>query len=89
MKTAVKITLLTLPIFFLAVYAVQAQESESDTPPGIRIEPAGEADRQEEMRGEDYFENLLEKIKQSDPNEAARLEKLRNEDPRAFRREMR
>ncbi len=81
--------LLSLPVFLLAVYTVQAQEAESDTPPGIRIEPAGEADRQTEMRGDDYFENLLEKIRQDEPEEAARLEKLRDEDPRTFRREMR
>lgn len=81
MKTAAKIMLLSLPVFLFAVYSVQAQEPQAP--------PADDADRQTEMRGDDYFENLLEKIKQDNPEEAARLEKLRDEDLKTFRREMR
>ncbi len=81
--------LLSLPVFLLAVYAVQAQDVEAEAPPAAMSEPADDENRQAEMQGDDYFEKLLEKVKQDNPEEAARLEKLRNEDPRTFRREMR
>jgi uncharacterized membrane protein len=89
MKTAVKIMLLSLPVFLLAVYAVQAQDVETEAPPAAIAEPADDENRQAEMRDDDHFEKLLEKVRQHDPEEAARLEKLRDEDFRAFRREMR
>ena len=85
--------LLSLPIFLLVVCSLQAQESEANAPPmpPAISEPAAGLDQETEkpVRGEEYFTNIIEKIRQTDPNEAARLEKLRNEDPRLFRMEMR
>lgn len=90
-----KLFLLTVPVVLLTVCALQAKESEVNTPPPPTAvsapEPAASPNQEmkRSMRGEEFFTNLLEKIRQNDPNEAARLKKLRNEDPKLFREEMR
>jgi ribosomal protein S10 len=95
MKMTAKLFLLTVPVVLLTVCALQAKESEANTPPPPAAvsapEPAASPNQEmkRSMRGEDFLTNLLEKIRQDDPNEAARLEKLRNEDPKLFHEEMR
>jgi hypothetical protein len=91
MKTAVKIMLLSLPVFLLAVCSLQAQEANAPPPPPVISESAADLDQKIKgpVEGEMLYTKLLEKVRQNDPNEAARLEKLRNEDPKLFRREMR
>ena len=99
MKTAVKILLLSLPFTLLAVCSLQAKESDSNAPPSPPPEavspapqqpgePRAEFDRERPMR-EEVMTKVLEKIKKEDPNEAAKLENLRKEDPKAFRMEFR
>jgi hypothetical protein len=85
--------LLSLSIFLLAVCSLQAQESEANAPPPPPAisEPAADLNQETERPAQDenLYTKLLEKVRQNDPNEAARLEKLRTEDPELFRREMR
>lgn len=95
MKTAVKIILLSLPVFLLAVCSLHAQESEANAPPpppavlSSETSPPPEDENQEFMQSEDYFTKVIEKVRKTDPNEAARLEKLRGEDIRSFHQEIR
>ena len=91
MKTIVKIILLSLPVILLAVCTLRAEEPATAVPPIPQVAPpnetvnAPELTKERLMRGEEYFTDLLEKIKKDDPNEGARLEKLRSEDPKLFR----
>jgi hypothetical protein len=94
MKTAVKILLLSLPFTLLAVCSLQAKESDSNAPPPPQAvspspEQAGPGAERDRFMDQAYITNLLEKIKQEDPNKAAKLEKLRKENPMLFRMEMR
>ena len=69
-------------------YAQAAEPAESPPPPSA--EPIAEPSHGPGlMFNEEYITDLLEKIKQDDPNEAQRLEKLRKEDPHQFRAEIR
>jgi hypothetical protein len=90
MKASRKTALLILILFLTAafVYAQAAEPEESPPPP--QAEPMTEPPHGPgPMFNEEYITNLLEKIKQDDPNEAQRLEKLRQEDPHQFRAEIR
>jgi len=96
MKMTAKIFLLTAFVVLLAVCVLQAEEPKENTPPSPPAavsppepEAAPGQETKRPVRGEEFFTNLLEKIRQDDPNEAARLEKLRNEDPKLFREEIR
>jgi hypothetical protein len=87
MKATQKMALLPILILFSAAVFVYAQEVGQAEPPAA---PSPESpDRPRFMLSDDYIADLLEKIKQNDPNEAARLEKLQQEDPRQFRLEIR
>lgn len=96
MKATLKMTLLPMIILVLTAVIGYAQESESaappvEPPPPPQTEPSS-ALPPEGPRftlDESYIAELLEKIKQNDPNEAQRLEKLRQENPRLFQVEMR
>jgi hypothetical protein len=98
MKTAVKIFLLSLPLILLAVCSSQAQASDANAPPpppqavsSSPQQPGGpmaEFEKNRPMSQEDIA-NILEQIKQEDPNKAAKLEKLRKENPILFRMEIR
>ncbi|MFA5293581.1 MAG: hypothetical protein WC496_11170 [Phycisphaerae bacterium] len=91
MKTTVKIILLSLPVILLTVCTLQAEEPAavpqvaSPNETAVAPEPAA----QRVMRGEEYFNDILEKIKSDNPEEGARLEKLRDENPKLFRMEIR
>ena len=88
MKTSRKIALL-IPVLFLTtvfVYAQAAEPAESPPPEESTAEPSRDPGF---MFNEEYIADLLEKIKQDDPNEAQKLEKLRQEDPHRFRVEIR
>jgi hypothetical protein len=97
MKTAVKILLLSLPFTLLAVCSLQAAESDSNAPPpppppqavSPSPEQAGPGAERDRFMDQEHIANLLEQIKQEDPNKAAKLEKLRRENPMLFRMEMR
>lgn len=97
MKTAAKILLLSLPFTFLAVCSLQAKESDTNAPPpppppqAVSPSPqqAGPWAERDRFMDQEHIAKLLEKIKQEDPNKAARLEKLRKENPMLFRMEMR
>lgn len=95
MRMAAKIILLSLSVFLLAVCSLQAKESETAAPPIPQVSPPDEAavappaEKERFIHGEEYLTGLLEKIKKADPNEGARLEKLRGEDPQLFRKEIR
>jgi hypothetical protein len=88
MKASRKMALLILILFLAAVfaYAQAAEPAESPPPPEPTAEPSHNPAF---MLSEEYIADLLEKIKQNDPNEAQRLEKLRQEDPHQFRVEIR
>jgi hypothetical protein len=103
MRTAVKILLLSLPFTFLAVCSLQAKESDTNAPPPPppnqvaspapqQPQPSGrlrdDFERNRPM-GQENIAKILEQIKLQDPNKAAKLEKLRIENPMLFRLEMR
>ncbi len=87
MKATRKMALLPIFILFLAAVFVYAQETNQPEPPATP--PPGPPDRPRFALDEGYIADLLEKVRQNDPNEAQRLEKLRQEDPDLFQFEMR
>ena len=91
MKATLKLMSLSLIIFFMAAVFAYVQAAEpAESPPPPPAEPNTEPSHGPGfMLNEEYITDLLEKIKQDDPNEAQRLEKLRQEDPRQFRTEIR
>jgi hypothetical protein len=96
MKAILKMTLMMMIILVLTAVIGYAQKSESAAPPAEPPPPpqAGPSSAlpPEGPRftlDESYIAELLEKVKQNDPNEAQRLEKLRQENPRLFQVEMR
>ncbi len=95
MKATQKMALLPILILFLTAVFVYAQEANQAEPPPIpppepQVTPPPEPpDEPRFMLKDNYITDLLEKIRQDDPNEAARLEKLRQEDPHQFRVEIR
>jgi hypothetical protein len=96
MKAILKMTLLMMIILVLTAAIGYAQKSESAAPP-VEAPPPPQAESSSAippegprfMLDESYIAELLEKIKQNDPNETQRLEKLRQENPRLFQVEMR
>ena len=90
MKTSRKIALLILILFLTAVFVYAQAAEPAESPPPPPEEPTAEPSHYPGfMLNEEYIADLLEKIKQDDPNEAQRLEKLRQEDPHQFRAEIR
>lgn len=92
MKCHVKLfVVLASPLLLLA-------QPPADTPPGRegRQWPPGEsrpqrerADTQRPARGQPFLERWLSQLKEADPDEHARLRELREENPAAFRAEVR
>ena len=97
MKVTQKMALLPILILFLAAafaYGEEANQTPQQLPPPPpeqqAVPPPPESqDRPRFMLDENYIADLLEKIKQNDPNEAQRLESLREENPRLFQVEIR
>lgn len=88
-------TLLPILILFLAaacVYAAEANQPEPSppTPPEPQVAPPPDApDKPRLMLDENYVNQILEELKQTDPNQAQKLENLRQENPRLFQVEIR
>ena len=94
MKAILKMTPLMMIILVLTAVIGYAQESESaappaEPPPQTESHPVIPPEGPRFTLDESYIAELLEKVKQNDPNEAQRLEKLRQENPRLFQVEMR
>jgi hypothetical protein len=96
MKVTQKMALLPILILLLAAafaYGEEANQAPQQPPPGeqqaVPPPPPESQDRPRFMLDENYIADLLEKIKQNDPNEAQRLESLREENPRLFQVEIR
>jgi hypothetical protein len=90
MKASLK---LVLPVFILLLAAAAVYADDTNQPPpqpepqtSPPPEPQG---RSRVMFNDEYINQLLEKVRQEDPNEAQRLENLRLENPRLFHVEMR
>ncbi|MFA6186569.1 MAG: hypothetical protein WC770_05080 [Phycisphaerae bacterium] len=78
MKSMVKILTIAAMILLTAAVFVNAKPQENGNPDGERMVGNGE-----------FAEKILDDIRAKDPNEAARLEQLREENPRQFRMELR
>jgi len=74
----VKILTIAAMILLTAAVFVNAKPQENGNPDGERMVGNGE-----------FAEKILDDIRAKDPNEAARLEQLREENPRQFRMELR
>jgi len=74
--------LFSVAVFAFAEEANQAEPQAVPPPPEIQGKPRF-------MLDEGYVANLLEKLKQDNPDEAQRLEDLRQENPRLFHVEIR
>jgi hypothetical protein len=96
MKATLRMTLLPMIILVLTAVIGYAQESESAAPP-VEPPPPPQTESAPVLPpegprftlDENYIAEILEKVKQNDPNEAQRLENLRKENPGLFQVEMR
>ncbi len=92
MKSIFKTAMLLAFVLFWAatfVHAQEANEPQSAAPPEQQTAPPAPPARPGPMFSEGYIAELLEKVKADDPNEAQRIEKLRQENPRLFQMEIR
>ncbi len=95
MKATLKMALLPTLILLLTAVFAYAQEANQPEPPAApppepQVTPPPELqNRPRFMLDEAYIAELLEKVKQNDPNEAQRLENLRKENPGLFQVEIR
>jgi len=95
MKLTQKTALLPILILFLAAVFAYAQDANRPQlppppPPEPQAAPPPEPpDRPEFTFDESFTNKLIEDLKQTDPNEAQKLEKLRQENPRLFQIEIR
>lgn len=78
MKSTVKILTIAAMILLTAAVFVNAEPQDNNRPGGARMGGSGR-----------FAEKALDDIRVKDPNEAARLEKLRKDDPQQFRKELR
>ncbi|MFA6176098.1 MAG: hypothetical protein WC765_05940 [Phycisphaerae bacterium] len=85
MKYTLKILTIAAMVLLTTAVFVNAEPQDNDGPGGERM---GGNDRPDGQRAE-FVEKILDDIRAKDPNEAARLEQLREENPRQFRMELR
>jgi hypothetical protein len=78
MKSMVKILTIAAMVLLTAAVFVNAEPQDNNRPGGERMGGGGR-----------FVEKVLDDIRAKDPNEAARLEKLREENPQQFHREIR
>lgn len=90
MKSMVKILTIAAMVMLTTAVFVNAEPQDNDGPQG-NVEPQGNSRPGGERigGGGGFAESILNDVRAKDPNEAARLEKLRIDDPNQFRREIR
>lgn len=91
MKATQKMALLPILILFLtAVFAYAQPPQPAEPPPEPPVAPPpAPLESPGFTFDEDYIAGLLDQVKQNDPNEAQRLENLRQENPGLFQVEIR
>ncbi|MHB0946597.1 MAG: hypothetical protein ACYC3B_05465 [Sedimentisphaerales bacterium] len=84
MKSTLKILTIAAMVLLTTAVFVNAEPQDNDGPGGERM-----GDERPVGQRAEFVEKILDDIRAKDPNEAARLEQLREENPRQFRMELR